>query len=203
MRNLPFVVKPKRAAEKIQIGNEESGIFEIERKGYLTVGEKAAYQQVIVNKDGAKALRDLVETVSKGANIPLDKAADLVGRALQAKKLSAKEEKLLNDYTAQFIDVLEVFKREATHSQLIMATILLVSRVDPEWSFDDTARLDAKIIEDLAVLFQAEEQRSIEELKFDAQEAGELAKADSETTSPATEGATEANQPVGKPQDPA
>lgn len=203
MRNLPFVVKPKRAVEKIKIGNEESGIFEIERKGYLTVGEKAAYQQVVVNKDGAKALRDLVETVSKGANIPLDKAADLVGRALQAKKLSAKEEKLLNDYTAQFIDVLEVFKREATHSQLIMATILLVSRVDPEWSFDDTARLDAKIIEDLAVLFQAEEQRSIEELKFDAQEAGEPTTADSEATTPATEGVGEANQPVGKPQDPA
>ena len=44
-KGLPFVVQPRLAPVIEQVGNEESGIFEIERRGYLTVAEKAMVQQ--------------------------------------------------------------------------------------------------------------------------------------------------------------
>ena len=41
MAVLPFVIQPKKNTEIIKIGDEQIGVFEIERKGYLTVAEKS------------------------------------------------------------------------------------------------------------------------------------------------------------------
>ena len=46
MAPLPFVVEPRRKPIVERVGNEESGVIEIERRGYLTTGEKTFVQQV-------------------------------------------------------------------------------------------------------------------------------------------------------------
>ena len=175
MRNLPFVVKPKRQPEKINIGNEEVGVFEIERRGYLTVGEKAAYQQVVTNKDGVQAMKSLVAKVAEEQKMPSEKASDLIGKVLKGEPLTAKEEKVLDKYTNDFLEMLEVFRRETIHTQLIMATVLLISRVDNQWTVEDTAKLDSVVIEQLSELYQAEEAKSLETLDFMKQEKDEEA----------------------------
>lgn len=175
MRNLPFVVKPKRQPEKISIGNEEVGVFEIERRGYLTVGEKAAYQQVVTNKDGVQAMKSLVAKVAEDEKISVDKASALISKVLRSEELTAKEEKVLDKYTSDFLEMLEVFRRETLHTQLIMATVLLISRVDDQWTVEDTAKLDSIVIEQLSELYQAEEAKSLETLDFMKKEKAEEA----------------------------
>lgn len=188
MRNLPFVVEPRRKPELIRVGNEDIGIFEIERRGYLTVTEKAGFQQVVTNKEGSRVLRDLVKLIAEDQKMSADKAGELVSKVIQAQKLSAKEEKIMEGYTLQLLDVLEVFRRETVHTQMIMATILLISRVDPSWAFEDTAGLDISVIEQLAELFQAEDAKSLEKLSFTEEKA----------VSPATE---EPGKPQPQPED--
>lgn len=188
MRHLPFVVQPKRKAELIKIGTEESGVFEIERRGYLTVTEKAAFQQVITSKDSRKAYRDTIESIAKEQKVKIEVVNDAVSNLLQGKKISDKESKMLDPYAEDLLQLIEVFKRETVHSQLVMATILLMSRVDSEWSFEDTAGLDMSIIDALSELYQAEEAKSMEALSFMA-----------EATSPATEQSeTEETASLGK-----
>lgn len=193
MRNLPFVVEPRRKPEVVRIGTEDTGIFEIERRGYLTVTEKASFQQVSTNKEGAQALRTLAKNISEGQKMPLDKANELLMKVLQSAKLTAKEEKVMDQYTLELLEVLEVFRRESIHTQMIMATVLLVSRVDKDWSFDDTVQLDMSMIEALSELYQAEDAKSLSKLSFmeassqkdDAQEQVEPGKQDSpEVVSP-------------------
>lgn len=166
MRNLPFVVEPRRKPEIVRIGNEEFGIFEINRLGYLTVTEKAGFQQVVTNKEGSRVLRDLVNLIAEDQKMPKEKAGELVSKVIQAGKLTAKEEKIMEQYTLQLLDVLEVFRRETVHTQMIMATVLLISRIDSGWTFEDTAALDISVIEQLAELFQAEDAKSLEKLSF-------------------------------------
>ena len=46
MGKLPFVVQPRLKAIKERIGSEDAGYIEIERRGYLTSGEKSFVQQI-------------------------------------------------------------------------------------------------------------------------------------------------------------
>lgn len=180
MRNLPFVVQPRRKPEMVRIGNEETGIFEIERRGYLTVGEKAAYQQVVTNKEGTQALRALIDKVSTDTELSKEKSHQLIAKLLRAEKLSSREEKLLEPFTPDIMSLLEVFQREALHSQLLMASILLMSRVNSDWVFDDTAQLDITVIEQLARLYQAEEAKSMEALDFSGLPKAQAAQEDNQ-----------------------
>ena len=166
MRNLPFVVQPKRKPEPVRVGTETSGYFELQRLGYLSVGEKAAYQQVVTNKEGVQVLRALVNKVATEQGMAVDKAHDLISKLLQSQKLTKKEEQTLEIYTQDILEMLEVFSRETVHTQMIMATVLLISRLDPEWTIDDTSKLEPDVIAQLAELFQAEENRSLGNLSF-------------------------------------
>jgi len=166
MRNLPFVVQPKRKPEPVRVGTETSGYFELQRMGYLSVGEKAAYQQVVTNKEGVQVLRALVNKVATEQGMAVDKAHDLISKLLQSQKLTKKEEQTLETYTQDILEMLEVFSRETVHTQMIMATVLLISRLDPEWTIDDTSKLEPDVIAQLAELFQAEENRSLGNLSF-------------------------------------
>lgn len=170
MLNLPFVVQPKRQPELVRIGNDELGIFEIERRGYLTVGEKSAYQQIIKNKEGLTAVRKVIGDIAAAEKISAEQAQVLVTKVLKSDKMTTKETKLAEKYASDFLDLLEVFTQEALHTQLVQASILMMSRVDQNWSFEDTARLDTTVIEQLSTLFMAEEARSREALAFNADE---------------------------------
>jgi hypothetical protein len=59
MKTLPFVVQPKRKFTKVKIGTEQAGVLEIERRGYLTVSEKAFVDGVMQGTDGIAAIVNL------------------------------------------------------------------------------------------------------------------------------------------------
>ena len=78
MGKLPFVVAP-RANSRIEVlGSEISGKIEIERKGYLSVGEKAFMANVSGQDVVLKSVMRVSRAVSKKYGIDQQKAYDEV-----------------------------------------------------------------------------------------------------------------------------
>ena len=71
---LPFVVQPVRKTVVERIGTEETGILEVERKGYLTTGEMAFVQQQASTDDSTEKLLALVQKVALKFKIDTQKA---------------------------------------------------------------------------------------------------------------------------------
>ena len=64
-KGLPFVVQPRLKPVIERIGSEESGVFEIERRGYLSVAEKAIAQQASGGDDSVRQLYVLAGRIAR------------------------------------------------------------------------------------------------------------------------------------------
>ena len=62
---LPFLVEPKRQPIMERLGNEETGVIELPRKGYLTVAEKSFVQQGTSGDSAILAMQRLAAAVAK------------------------------------------------------------------------------------------------------------------------------------------
>ena len=62
---LPFLVEPKRQPIMERLGNEESGVIELPRRGYLTVAEKSFVQQGTSGDSAILAMQRLAARVAK------------------------------------------------------------------------------------------------------------------------------------------
>ena len=65
LSKLPFVVAPRANSRIELLGTEVSGQIEIERKGYLTVGEKSFMANVNSQDDVLQSVMKLSRTVAK------------------------------------------------------------------------------------------------------------------------------------------
>lgn len=148
-RTLPFVVQPKAVTKEVTVGSDQSGQIKVQQRGYVTVGEKALVQEAM---KGSHAIADLYAFVRD--------VAEEVGK---------DPEQVLTDFGAQptpdyllvWADdaaaLLEAVNLEGTRRKLIYATAILVSRVDTEWSINDTMELHTDLVEDLSDFYVKEE----------------------------------------------
>ena len=68
-KGLPFVVQPRLQPIVEQVGTEESGIIEIERRGYLSVAEKAIAQQAVGGDDSVRKMYVLGGRIARDAGV--------------------------------------------------------------------------------------------------------------------------------------
>ena len=159
MALLPFVVQPKKNTEKIKVGNDEVGVFEIERKGYLSVAEKSFVENVTQGSDGVSSLVRLANQVAKEYKVAPEKAYVAITDAMSGKS----ESKLASSISEQFADELAFATSRMAESmqrrQIAAATVLIQTRVNHEWTIQDTMDLDPVIVEELGRLYDREEQR--------------------------------------------
>jgi hypothetical protein len=167
MAKLPFVVAPRQKPVKVRIGTEESGIIEIERKGYLTAGEKS-FMQANGNSDKIlRSLMDLSRKIASDKKIALEESYELVSSAIQgdtskdATALWKKYEEELSEVTSNMI-------KQSQSSVLLKCFCLLLYRISDEFEFSQVLELHEDIITGLADLYDKEDQKSNERL------AGEL-----------------------------
>ena len=163
MARLPFVVQPRQAATQIQIGNEESGVIEITRYGYLRTVEKALYQTAKPSQTGTLAAQTLARQLMGKHKITSDEAATVLG--LNKNTLSPKLQKIQDTNGEEILKVLQQINTDVEQLAILQATVLLQQRVNPEWGAMDTAELHPDLIVGLSNLFVEEEQRSIIALK--------------------------------------
>lgn len=159
---LPFVVQPKYAPKKILIGSEESGQFEIERRGYLTVQEKA-FVQMAMKESGNGAMIKVIGTIAKQeGKKQSDVIADLQGY------VPGETESYLDNYGEELLSLTQEISQASEIQKMSKATALLISRHDNSWDFNDTLTLHSDIVDDLANLYDDEENKSIKDLIDDA-----------------------------------
>lgn len=164
MVKLPFVVEPRRKPIMAKIGTEESGIIEVERRGYLTTGEKSFVQQVQQHDNGTSEIVTLSRQIARKFSLGMDRAYQLVLMIISGVTENEPAE-LVNEIEAEFANELtEVVKGLAlskSREELVMAACMLQYRIDSNFEINDIATVHPDIIEGLANLYRQEEVRSM------------------------------------------
>lgn len=167
MARLPFVVEPRLKPIVERIGTEESGILEIQRRGYLTAGEKNFVQQVQQSDSSSGSVIGLARRVSRAHNLGLENSYSLI-MSIISGSYSAEDE-LANKIESEFAEDIQKVLSDLTSAQsrleLVQAASLIINRIDNEFKIEDVVKQHPDLIEGLATLYREEEAKSIEKLK--------------------------------------
>lgn len=163
-RNLPFVVQPKAEFTEVTLGTEDSGQIKVEQRNYTTVGEKALTQEAT---KGFHAVADLYSFVREIAE-DSDKAPEQVLADLSATPTP----NYLLVWADDAAGHLEAVNLEAGRRKMIHATAILISRVDPKWTINDTMELHPDLVEALSEFYVKEEQGLAVDLEESADNTG-------------------------------
>jgi hypothetical protein len=167
MARLPFVVEPRLKPIIERIGTEESGVLEIERRGYLTAGEKNFVQQVQQSDSSANSVIGLARRVSRAHNLGLESSYNIIMGIIAGS--SAADDELANKIESEFAEDIQKVLSDLTNSQnrldLVQAACLIINRIDNEFKIEDIVKQHPDLIEGLAILYREEEAKSIEKLK--------------------------------------
>jgi len=163
-KGLPFVVQPRLEPIIEQIGTEETGIIEIERRGYLTVAEKAITQGGLNGDTTVRKLYALAGRIGRETGRQqADVSADLI-KPERAEYLAPYDDEI----TECIMEMMAFQERVG----IIQATALIMSRIDNTWTVDQTMELNPDLVAALATFFGEEEQNTIEALEASAENSG-------------------------------
>lgn len=172
MIRLPFVVEPRRQPILEAIGSDESGKIEIERRGYLSTGEKSFVQQVQQFDNGTSEIITVSRRVARKYALGMDKAYNMVLTIISGTKANSDEADLISEVESEFAeDLTDVVKSLAAgqaREDLVYAACLIKYRIDPNFEISEISSIHPDIIEGLAKLYRDEETRSIEAWKAES-----------------------------------
>lgn len=157
MAVLPFVVQPKKNIEIIKIGDESSGVIEIKRKGYLSVAEKAFVDNIMQGSDGVASIVLLANKVSQQRKIPPEKAYMAITTCMSGGERGPLENTIAEEYGSDLAYITSKMAEAMQRRAICAATILLQTRVNHEWSIDDTLELHPTLVQQLNELYDREE----------------------------------------------
>jgi len=163
-KGLPFVVQPRLQPIVEQIGTEESGIIEIERRGYLSVAEKAIAQQATQGDDSVRKMYALGGRIARDTGKQqLEVMQDLM-QTTRPEYMSPFEDEILES----MIEMMAYQERV----DIVQATALIICRVDEEWTVEQSMDLHPDLVKLLSSLYNDEDKRSTEALEAATDETG-------------------------------
>lgn len=167
MVKLPFVVQPRLQPIIERIGTEESGQIEIERRGYLTTGEKAFVQQVQQFDNGSSEIITLTRQIARRYGLSMDKAYTLVVSIVSGASVEDKDRPELigeieKEFAESFTEIVKGIASSQVREDLVMAACLIKYRIDKDFDISNISEVHPDIIEGLARLYVDEEQKSVE-----------------------------------------
>lgn len=164
-KGLPFLVQPRLAPVMTEVGNEQSGIIEIERRGYLNVAEKAYTQTIAASDDSVASMQRFLSRVARETGIEHNEIIQQLGQPEISETLLAYEEEF-----TQIANAMTAFQAQY---QIVAAQSLISSRLDPSWTIEQTMELHPDLVADLHQLYQEEEAKILDQLEKAAEESGE------------------------------
>jgi hypothetical protein len=162
MSKLPFVVAPKVNSRIETLGSEISGKIEVERKGFLTVGEKSFMANVNNQDNVLQAVMKLSRSVATHYKLGQQDAYQQVVLAVTEPEKCSHP--VYDEFGAEIADLASLMLVTEQKKQLMMAFCMLLYRVDDSLTMDDIIDLHEDLIEALAQLFMDEEAKSLERL---------------------------------------
>jgi hypothetical protein len=169
MAKLPFVVEPRRKPILEKIGSESSGIIEVERRGYLTTGEKAFVQQVQQFDNGTTEIVTVSRRVARKYSLGMDRAYNIVVGIISGSTSPNEDIELVSSIEEEFAEemtaVVKGLAAGQVREELVLAACILKYRVDNDFSIEEINNVHPDIIEGLAALYRDEDKRSLEAFK--------------------------------------
>ena len=162
MGKLPFVVAPRLNSRIETLGSDASGQIEIERKGFLTVGEKAFIANTNSQDEVLRLVLKLSGAVSKHYKISQQDAYQAVVDSM-TNPTDCKYP-VMDDYPTEVAELASTMITQEQKKGFMMAYCLLLYRVDETIEMDDVIDLHEDLVDDLVKLFRDEEMKSIERL---------------------------------------
>jgi hypothetical protein len=157
MKKLPFVVQPRSKPVLVDIGTEDTGIFKIERRGYLNVAEKTFVDNFTQSSENIRKIVDLATKVGIAKRLPREEAYEMLMSIMSGKELDKTTKDIYASFSDEIADLTTSLAETQNKRSLAVAFVLLQSRVDTEWTLDDTLGLDPIIIDQLNILYDEEE----------------------------------------------
>ena len=138
-----------------EVGNEEAGKFEIERRGYLTVAEKSFMQQATAGDDTVTSLHRLAGRIAREKGV---QASEVI------EKLSTGQlgDDLLDGHEEEIDMIVANMTTFEERRKALAASCLIYFRVNKDWTVEQTMELHPDIIDDLYALFLLEDTKSFE-----------------------------------------
>ncbi len=156
-KGLPFVVQPRLAPVIEQVGTEESGIFEIERRGYLTVAEKAMVQQATQGDESVRVMYALGGRIARETGKQQMK--------VMSDLMQQEREAYLDAYSDEIMENMLAMISYQERVNIVQATTLIICRIDSGWTVDQSMELHPDLIAALTALYNDEDRRSTEALE--------------------------------------
>jgi hypothetical protein len=161
-KGLPFVVQPRLKPIIEQIGTDLSGIIEIERKGYLTVAEKAMVQQSMGDNSALTDAYMTARSIAAKAGVSATQVFDDIA--------SEEPPAYVNEHRDEVSKMMSSMLAHEEKLRLVASTALIITRVNPDWDPSDTIGLHPDLQAALFKLYSDEEKKSIEALEAAAKE---------------------------------
>jgi hypothetical protein len=175
MIKLPFVVAPKSQSRPVQIGNEDVGIIEIEKRGYLTVAEKSFVDSVMQQTDGISSLVRLAGVIGRKRKITTEKAYTLLISILDGSGSSSGANAIADEYSAELSEIQTQMAESVQRKAIAATTILIQSRINSDWSVDDTMTLQPDLLAEFVKFYDEEESKVTDEKEKDTiEEAADI-----------------------------
>jgi hypothetical protein len=174
MSGLPFVVQPRLAPVMELIGSDESGKIEVQRRGYLSVGEKAFVQQARTADSGTVELIALARKVSREINVSLDAAYNIVVGIISGTEKGKQAQKVEETFAEELQEIIRSLSNGQAREEMIMAAALLMNRIETGFDVSQINTIHPDIIQGLAQLYKEEEAKNIEKLKKGESEGAEM-----------------------------
>jgi 5'-3' exonuclease len=168
MVRLPFVVEPRLKPILERIGNEEVGVFEIERRGYLSVQERNFVQQIEKSDDGTSAVIKLSRKISAGLGIGLERAYNIAIASISISEGSGRDEyqdRVDEEFAEDITEMITSLSQMQAKGEMVQALCMLIHRIDSSITPNDLKDIHPDLITELSKLYTDESNKSTERIK--------------------------------------
>lgn len=156
-KGLPFVVQPRLKPIIERLGSDVSGIIEIERKGYLTVSEKAIVQNSMKEDNGLGKAFVIARDIGSKEGLNAEQVFNDLGQEPQPEYLSK--------YPDEVAKIMGTMIAHEEKLKLVASTALILTRINPDWDPADTVDLHPDLQADLYKLYTEEDRKCLDALE--------------------------------------
>jgi hypothetical protein len=163
MAKLPFVVAPRVKPEMIEIGNQDTcGTIKIERRGYVTAGEKAFISAQLAEDNSTNLVLSLSREAATYFKVDVQTAYEAVVDCFgdfSDNPLTVKiQKKYKEEVSALFGSMIATDERR----RLMEAYCMILYRINGDFSADELFELDPELIKALSDHYRSEDGRTNE-----------------------------------------
>jgi hypothetical protein len=176
MAKLPFVVAPRLQPEVIEIGDESTcGTIEIERKGYVTVGEKAFLSAQLAEDNSTNLILSLSKKAATHFKVDVQKAYEAIAESFDTSSSNSLANKIQEKYQEEYIALLNSIIAAEQRKKLMQAYCMILYRINPDFSANEFFELDPGLIEALSNHYRSEEMRTDEVIESKKEDSSKKA----------------------------